>query len=384
MRVLHIHSGNLYGGVETLLVTLARQRDLCPQMEPHYALCFEGRLTEELRATHANVYTLGSVRVRLPLSVMRARRALSDLLQREHFDLAICHSSWSQSLFGPVVRSAQLPLVFWLHGQTNGRHWLDRWGGLTAPDLMLCNSQFTASTSSSLYSQVRTEVVYCPVAPPERAYSEADRKAPRVGLETPEEATVVIQISRMEPGKGHALHLEALSKLKDVPGWVCWQVGGVQRPSEIQYLDGLKKTAARLGIAERVRFLGNRSDVARLLAAADIYCQPNTGPEGFGITFIEALYARLPVVTTAIGGACEIVDDSCGVLVPTQDAGALAESLGRLIEDRTWRTKLAANGPTRARELCDPATQMEGIAGLLASTSNYPTALSIVRRGAAG
>ncbi len=38
MRVLHVYSGNLYGGVETLLVTLARHRDLCPEMEPHFAI----------------------------------------------------------------------------------------------------------------------------------------------------------------------------------------------------------------------------------------------------------------------------------------------------------------------------------------------------------
>jgi glycosyltransferase involved in cell wall biosynthesis len=49
-----------------------------------------------------------------------------------------------------------------------------------------------------------------------------------------------------------------------------------------------------------------RSDVARLLAAADIHCQPNIGPEPFGITFIEALYAGLPLVTTSIGGAIEM------------------------------------------------------------------------------
>ena len=48
VRILHLHSGNLYGGVETLLVTLANLRRLCPTMEPHFALCYEGRLSDEL------------------------------------------------------------------------------------------------------------------------------------------------------------------------------------------------------------------------------------------------------------------------------------------------------------------------------------------------
>jgi glycosyltransferase involved in cell wall biosynthesis len=358
MRVLYVHSGNMYGGVETLLTTLARHRDLCPTMEPHYALCFEGRLSEELIAAGVPVHLLGKARISQPVTVLRARRALSDLLRRGSFDLAICNSSWSQSLFGPVVRSAHLPLVFWLHSQTNGHHWLDRWGRRIVPDLMLCNSQFTAATSNRMYSGVPTKVAYCPVAPPTRQYSQADRTATRVELQTPEDAVVIIQASRMEAWKGHALHLEALSMLKDLPAWVCWHVGGAQRPEEMQYLDGLERRASQLGITERVRLLGQRADVEKLLAAADIYCQPNTDPEPFGIAFIEALYARLPVVATAIGGACEIVDNSCGVLVPPGDARALAETLRQLIQDQSLRERLGNAGPGRARRLCDPGARV--------------------------
>ncbi len=163
----------------------------------------------------------------------------------------------------------------------------------------------------------------------------------------------------MEEWKGQALHLEALGRLTDLTGWVCWLVGGAQRSGEMQYLARLKKRAEELGIADHVRFPGQRSDVEKLLAAADIYCQPNTGPEPFGIAFIEALYAGLPVVTTAIGGACEIVDESCGVLVPPQDKDALAESLRSLIQDQIRRARLGAAGPARARKLCDVKTQMQ-------------------------
>ena len=358
MRLLHIHSGNLYGGVETLLTTLARSRDLFPALESHFALCFEGRLTDELQLAGAAVHRLARTRVSQPLTVIRARRALSDLLRREEFDLAVCHSSWSQSLFGPVVRAAHLPLVFWLHNPTNGKHWLDRWGSKTAPDLVLCNSEFTGATARNLYPQIRSEVVYCPVAP-SPTYSKADRAITRTELQTAQAAVVIIQASRMEEWKGHALHLEALSKLKDVPGWVCWQVGGAQRPAELQYLDRLKKKAEQLGIADRVRFLGQRSDVEKLLAAADIYCQPNTDGEPFGIAFIEALYAGLPVVTTEIGGACEIIDESCGVLVKPRDKDALAQSLRGLIRDQVGRVRLGTAGPARARKLCDVKTQVE-------------------------
>ena len=136
-------------------------------------------------------------------------------------------------------------------------------------------------------------------------------------------------------------------------------------PHEARYLEALRAEAAALGIGPRVNFLGQRGDVARLLAAADIHCQPNTGPEPFGITFIEALYAGLPVVTTSIGGALEIVDGSCGILVRPDDPAALAAALARLIEDRELRARLGAAGPARAAALCDPRAQMAALARAL-------------------
>lgn len=372
IRVLHVHSGNLYGGVETMLLTQVRGRDLCPALEFSFALCFNGRLSEELTALGTAVYQLGQVRIRQPLSVRRARLALRELLRREAFDVLVTHSCWSQAIFGPVARAAHLPLVFYLHGPAHGRHWLERWARRTVPDVALCNSQFTAATLSELYPNVRTETVYCPVVPPPVIYSETDTKQTRTELQTPLDATLIIQVSRMEALKGQLLHLEALSLMKDLPGWVCWQVGGAQRPEEVQYLAELKRAAARLGIAERVRFLNERSDVARLLAAADIYCQPNTAPDSFGISFIEALYAQLPIVTTNIGGAREIVDDSCGVLVPQGDAPALATALRHLIQERALRLSLGTAGPKRALTLCDPAARLNQFHEALSSIIQAP------------
>src|SRR5439155_14055714 len=98
MKVLHVHSGNLYGGVETMLVTLARHRKLCADMEPHFALCFDGRLNRELTASGAAVYPLGAVRISRPHSIWRARRRLREVLEHQ-FDVAICHSAWSQAIF---------------------------------------------------------------------------------------------------------------------------------------------------------------------------------------------------------------------------------------------------------------------------------------------
>jgi glycosyltransferase involved in cell wall biosynthesis len=184
------------------------------------------------------------------------------------------------------------------------------------------------------------------------------RKQLRASLDINDDTVVIVQTSRLEEWKGQSLHLEALGRLSDVPNWVAWLVGGPQRPKEEAYLKRLKESAKRLGIADRVRFLGQRGDVPHLLRAADIHCQPNLGPEPFGITFIEAMQSGLPLVSTAIGAAATLIDDSCGVLVPESNPGALAGALRRLILDPDLRQRFGAGGPARARLFCDPATQL--------------------------
>jgi glycosyltransferase involved in cell wall biosynthesis len=369
MRVLHVHSGNLYGGVETMLATLARRRDSCREMEPHFALCFEGRLGEELNDSGAHVYRLPGVRVSRPASVLRARRSLAALLLEENFDVVICHSAWTQAIFGKVVRSASLPLVFWSHAAHAGTHWLERWARRTPPDFVVCNSHYTARSLGTLYPRARAEVVYCPLELPDLSQyrTRESRASVRAELDTPTDAAVIIQVSRMEECKGHSLHLRALSLLLKSENWVCWIVGGGQRPREKAYEERLKEDADGLGLSGRLRFTGQRGDVPRLLAAADIYSQPNTSPESFGLTFVEAMHAGLPVVTTDIGGAREIVNDSCGVLVTPGSQGELAAQLRLLLDDRGLRGRMGQEGPVRARLLCDPHAQVGRLFGLLKS-----------------
>jgi glycosyltransferase involved in cell wall biosynthesis len=367
--VLHICAGNLFGGIETFLVTLARLRGHCPDMESTYALCFEGRLADELRTAGAAVHGLGPARVSRPWTVWRIRRRLAELLRSGRWDVVATHGCWPHALAAPVVRRAGLPLIFWGHGIQAGRHWLESWARLSPPTLVLANSQATRQTvTDHLFPQAASAVVYLPVAPSAPA-GPARRELVRATLATPEQAVVIVVASRLEPGKGHGVLLDALGRLATDQRWHCWLVGGAQRMEEKTYLSQLQTRAAGLGIAGRIQFLGQRADVRDLLAAADIHCQPNTVAESFGIAFIEALYAGLPVVTTGLGGAVEIVDETCGVLLPAGNAAALAGHLARLIDDSGWRQQLGAAGPARADHLCNPANQMRRIAQVLREAS---------------
>ena len=190
---------------------------------------------------------------------------------------------------------------------------------------------------------------------------------------------MIIQISRMEKWKGHEVHLQALSQLSSMPQWTCWFVGGAQRPREVRYVEALKDQVVRLGLQDRVVFLGQRSDIARLLRAADICCQPNLEPEPFGLSLVEALHARRPVIATAVGGPMEIVDASCGLLVSPGDAKAVAAALRLLIENDDLRQRLGGAGPARATALCDISSQMrlleDRLTRLVSHCSQAPSAM---------
>src|SRR5687768_12682053 len=367
MRVLHLHSGNMYGGVETLLATLVREAAVAPGMRPEVALCFPGRLAGELQAMDRPAFMLEPVRLSRPHSLLKARHALRRLLRERAFDAVVCHQPWSCVAFGPVVRAAGFPVVLWVHMAVEGGALLDRLARRVRPDLAICNSEFTRTRVRGWLPAVETEVVYGPVSLASLPADAGRRQEIRASLHTPPDDTVVVMASRLDPMKGHRVLLRALERLRPVPEWTCWIVGGAQGADEEIYERELRRAVRVFDLERRVRFAGQRADVAAVLRAADIYCQPNTSPDAFGLAFAEALHAGLPVVTSAIGGALEIVDRDCGRLLPPGDEDALAAALRALIVDAGERQRLGLAARTRPAVICDPRTEMRRLQQALAA-----------------
>lgn len=357
MRVLHVAAGNLYGGVERILEEIARHAP--PASRHAFALSFSGRLSSGLVAAGAAPADLGGARFSRPLSVWRARRRLRRVLRASSFDVVVGHSPWAYALAAPAV--ARERMVLWAHDALEGAHWTERRVSARPPAMVVCNSHYTAAAVATWLPDVRREVVYAPVSMP--PHETTSRAGVRAALGAAPGTAVVLIASRFERWKGHADLLRAAATLRG--DWTIWIAGGAQRPHELEYAREMHALAAGLP-PERVVFLGDRTDMPRVFAAADIHCQPNATPEPFGLVFVEALSAGIPVVTSDFGGAREIVTPACGVLLPTGDPSALARTLQGLIDDPARRAALGAAGPSRARALCDPSTQMAALERALA------------------
>ena len=153
----------------------------------------------------------------------------------------------------------------------------------------------------------------------------------RAEFSTPANATVVLVLSRLHPKKGIDTILNAIAM---VPNVILWLAGEGPNRSEYEAL------TTKLGLADRVRFLGWRTDRKALLEAADIIALPSRY-EPFGTVIIEAWAMGKPLVATKAAGASQYVKDgSNGLLCPIDDAPALAAAISRLIEDGGLRRHL--------------------------------------------
>jgi glycosyltransferase involved in cell wall biosynthesis len=155
--------------------------------------------------------------------------------------------------------------------------------------------------------------------------------------------------------KGHASLLRSFvrlaAKYRDLY-LLCFGEGPLRRR--------LERRAAALGVAERVAFVGFRSDLADLLPEVDVLVHP-AQREGLGSAVLEAMSAGVPVVACAAGGLVDLVEDGVtGLLVPPRDATALADAVVRLLGDAALRTRLADRGRQAAVSRFSIARMVEG------------------------
>jgi glycosyltransferase involved in cell wall biosynthesis len=373
LRVLHLNSGNIMGGVESMLLTLAEYAHLCPELKQSFALTFDDVFAARLRTSGATVHLLPQVRLRQLPSIYQSRRELRALLQASAFDVVVSHSPWIQAIFGDVVRGCGIPLVFWMHNEFNG-HWLQRLASFHPPDFTICNSVFTRSTLERIYPRVRSTVLHYPV----RALAPSKtREDIRIQLGIEPDEVVILSAARMEAWKGHHNLVRAAAKISTSIPWRVLIAGAANSPANSRYLESLQREAAQSPAADRIQFVGFRSDVPDLMSACDIHCQPNEKPEPFGIVFVEALQAGVPVVTYAMGGPREILDSSTGILVGPGDSNSIADALTTLIENRALRVELGSAGPARAATLCDPAQQMRRLTQTLRTVVECGQAVTV-------
>jgi glycosyltransferase involved in cell wall biosynthesis len=342
-----------------MLATFAATRSHWLAQE--FAVSPEGRLWRELRGMGRAPAPLGPARASRPFSVLAARRAFARVLTEMSVDAAIFHGSWTHAIFATVARQRNVIVAFWQHAPLTQPRWPDRWAARVAPDVVIANSLFTAAAPA--FTAAPMHVIHCAV-PEARSICMDERNTARAALGVQAGDVVVLMAARLEALKGHKVLIEAKRLLgnTDIKVWIA---GGVQRPVERPYYDELEQQIAAAGLQSSVSLLGEREDVQALMPLADIYCQPNSAPESFGIAIAEAMRAGVPCVVSNIGGAAELVDPDCGILTSPGDAMEVAAALARLAADPQCRSRMGRAAASRAARMTDPAARLAEVAAAL-------------------
>jgi glycosyltransferase involved in cell wall biosynthesis len=170
------------------------------------------------------------------------------------------------------------------------------------------------------------------------AIDDGARTAARESLGIDRRAHVVSTVGRLTAIKQHQLFLEAARLIANHDTAAIFLIAG-----DGELRGALKEAARDFGIADRVRFLGWRRDLATIYGASDVFLLTSRN-EGTPVALIEGLAAGVPGVSTDVGGVRDVLRDDTGVVVPFGDAAGLASAVAQFLGDTNRRRAMGERG----------------------------------------
>ena len=310
---------------------------------------------EAIRSGIRPVVIRGLHREISPFSDLAALLRLASFLKKERIQILHTHTSKAGLLGAAAARLARTPIVVYTpHGHIFGKG--ARIPGVTGAFRKRCllvlrrlaerwSDRVVALNRADLEEQValglgpREKYVVIPNGIDLGAYGDSRDRAPlRKALGIGSGTQAVAVVGRLTREKGHEILIQAFSMISPDLRPVLLIVGG--GPLEHR----LRVETRRLGLASRVRFLGPRRDVPRLLAASDLLVLPSFYESG-GLVLMEAMASGRPVIASRTGGVPDLVNDGeSGLLVAPGEPGPLARAMERVLRDQGLAGRLAEGG----------------------------------------
>lgn len=341
MRVLYLTVGAEIGGGSVSLMTLMdRLRDegvrstvICPR---------QGPLIDKYReiGVDCHVMPYDWLDRRRPVATGRIGLRWRSLLQQIGPDIVHANAMGAARSVGLPTRSLGIPWICHCRFPEERQYvkWLFRW--LPKPDAFVSCSQALHALMTDSFSEVSPgvwqEVIYDAV--------DLERFRPRAKpADTPLRVGI---IANLTPIKGHEVFLEMAKLLVD--GGVAAEFWLVGRDKDCG--DVVRGLAQSLGLDGHVRFLGYQSDIPAVINSLDVVVS-SSHMECCPVNVIEAMACGRPVVVTRVGGSPELVDEGrTGLVVPPRDPVAMADAVGRLLNDEALRREMGQAGRARAEQ----------------------------------
>ena len=339
-RVLQVVLSLHPGGTERLVLELVRR--LHGEM-PMAVCCLDeaGAWARDLEAEGIQVTALG----RRPGFQPSLGRAVAGVALRHRATVIHAHH-YSPFVYSALARlsGSHARIVFTEHGRLSDagpsakRRWANRLLSRFAGNVFAVSGDLKQHLVDEGFAPGRVGVIYNGIDVGPLPTPDARQRARRA---LGEDALVVGTIGRLDPVKDLGTLIRGVREAARARDLLLVVIGdGADRAA-------LERASIDAGVEARVRFLGHRDDARTWLAGCDVYANSSIS-EGVSLTILEAMAAGLPIVATRVGGTPEIVDDSCGRLVPSRDPAAIAAALVELDRSPDLRSKLGAAARHRA------------------------------------
>ena len=166
------------------------------------------------------------------------------------------------------------------------------------------------------------------------------------------DASIVMGVvTRITPEKGIHFLVRAIAALKGEIDSKLLIVGGPYFQKDVDYMHALQQEVIDLGVEDSIIFTGFLSDTRVVTSLLDVVLVPSIIPEACPRTIIEAMAVGTPVIATPLGGSKELVTPETGILVPPEDASAIADAIAILATDRERLQIMGEAARNRAEQL---------------------------------
>jgi glycosyltransferase involved in cell wall biosynthesis len=345
LRLAICCAGEIWGGVERCVLTLAV--GLIGAGHRPLALVFhEGALASRLRAEGVETLVVGSGGKYDPRQIGLIRQALRayriNILHVHGYRATIVAGLASRGLPVRVMRTEHgrlEPLAAWRdlvgHVRIAGNELAERLVARATVDAGVSVSAEIAGAAGARSIRRPSRVILNGMDPTGMDAEPAGKRHSgfHIGI-----------VGRIVKVKGHDHLLDAMRRLQHLPDVHLHVFGSGPLRARCE------RRAHRLGLSGRVTFHGFCADMPARMRSLDVLAMPSEH-EGVPYTLLEAMYLRVPVVATAVGGLPEVLEHGrSGLLVPPRNSGALAVSLEGLYRDAGLRRRLGDGGRARVEE----------------------------------
>ncbi|MGA2423566.1 MAG: glycosyltransferase [Terriglobales bacterium] len=346
MKVLHIVGSSQFGGVYVgicIECRMAREHGIEPSVLTTDPMAEELYAQNKIRVVKFE----GIDRPIRPWKDWVDARRLERYLREDRFEIVHTHTSKGGMIGRYAAWKAKVPAIihtahsFAIHEFSSlwARHSVAFLEGRAA---RWCDRIVVLNTHDEEFARKFCEpkkLVHLPNAIPTNrlgVLERADREGLRRQVGIPREAWVIGNICRLTLAKNLGQFLQVLAKLRAVRGRPVY--GVLIGKGELS--ESLKGLAKQLGVADRVFFLGFRSDAVSWLPAMDVFLSTSRW-EGMSRSLLEAMAAGKPVIATSIKGNRDcLLDGESGLLVPVGDVDATVRACRRVLEDGEFATTL--------------------------------------------